>query len=52
MAGEPVKHLALGLVRCEVADQGAFGCVFSELFDLLSAFGFPNFDPQEQAESI
>jgi hypothetical protein len=34
MAGEPVKHLALGLVRCEVADQGAFGCVFPELFYL------------------
>jgi hypothetical protein len=22
------------LVRCEVADQSALGCVFSELFDL------------------
>ena len=34
MTGEPVKQLALGLVRCEVADQGAFGCVFPELFYL------------------
>jgi hypothetical protein len=34
MAGEPVKHLALGLVHCEVADEGAFGCVFPELFYL------------------
>jgi hypothetical protein len=34
MTVEPVKQLALGLVRGEIADQGAFGCVFSELFNL------------------
>ena len=31
---EAVKQVALGLVRCEVADESAFGCVFSKLFDL------------------
>ena len=34
MTVEPVKQFALGLVRGEIADQGAFGCVFSQLFDL------------------
>jgi hypothetical protein len=31
---EAVKQVALGLVRCEVADQSAFGRVFPELFDV------------------
>jgi hypothetical protein len=34
MTSEPVKQLALGLVGCQVADQRAFGRVFSEFFDL------------------
>jgi hypothetical protein len=34
VTGDPVKHVALVFVRCEVADQGTFGCVFAELFDL------------------
>jgi hypothetical protein len=50
---EPVKYLALGSVRCEVADQSAFGCVSPELFDLRQIvlhrrpprfFLFPSFD--------
>jgi hypothetical protein len=34
MDGEPIKHLALGFVSCEIADQSAFGCVFPKLLDL------------------
>jgi hypothetical protein len=34
MASEPVKHLALGFIGCEISDQGAFGRVFPKLFDL------------------
>jgi hypothetical protein len=34
MASEPVKHLALGFIGCEIADQGAFGRVFPKFFDL------------------
>ena len=34
MTGEPVKQLALVLVRCMVPDQSAFCCVFPKLFDL------------------
>ena len=53
MTVEPVKQLALGLVRGEIADQGAFGCVFSQLFDLREMvlhvrcpdFVFSSFDP-------
>ena len=60
MTVEPVKQVALGLVRCEVADQSAFGCVFPELFDLRQivlhhrcpAFGVPKFRPGNKRESI
>ena len=34
MTGEPVKQLALVVVRCTVADSSAFRCVFPELSDL------------------
>ena len=32
MAGEPVEQFSLGSVCCEIADQGAFGCVIPQLF--------------------
>ena len=34
MVSEPIKHFALGLVCCKVADQSAFSGVFPELLDL------------------
>jgi hypothetical protein len=51
MVGEPIKHLALGWFRCEVADKSAFSRVFAEFLDSRQivlhrdpAFAFPIFD--------
>ena len=34
MFGKAIKHLALGFISGEIADQGALGRVFPELLDL------------------
>src|SRR5690242_12549092 len=34
MASEPIKHFALGRLRCEVADESAVGRDFPKLLDL------------------
>jgi hypothetical protein len=34
MASEPIKHFALGGLRCEVADESAVGRDFPKLLDL------------------
>lgn len=59
MTVEPIKQVALGLVGCEVADQGAFSRIFPEFFDLrqIVLHGrcpalFPEFRPGGQRESI
>ncbi|MCP3389598.1 hypothetical protein NLM27_12515 [Bradyrhizobium sp. CCGB12] len=57
VARKPVEHVPLGWIGCEIADQGKFGRIFSEFFDLrqivlyLQSLRFPSWKVQAMYES-